>query len=113
MDEQNIFMSMMKNKEQVVKSIFQDLATCEKNMKAFEKLESLYDEGKEVNNQKVIKACSRSIRHLNDANRRMLMLLACYSIGGNFDADAAKVLLKMGRGEEALREMFKQKMQGR
>jgi hypothetical protein len=35
------------------------------------------------------------------------------SIDDNIDTDVGKVLLKSGRGEEALRAMFKSKMKGK
>lgn len=106
------FMSMLKNQEQVISTILKDLGTCDKNMQSFEKLESLYEQGKEVNTEKVLKACAKSLRHTNDVNRRLLMVLLVYVSGGSYSSDTSKVLMKMGRGKEALQEMFKRKVNG-
>ena len=106
------FMDMLKNKDRVVEAILKDLGACEQNTAAFQKLEGLYAEGCEVNPEKVMQASAKSIRHLNDVNRRMLMLLLIYVVGGDYTSATAQVLMKMGRGDDALKEMFRQKMQG-
>lgn len=106
----DIFMSMLKNKEEVLVSIIKDLDTCDKNMQAFEKLCSLFEQGKEVNTDKALTACAKSMRHMNDVNRRMLMVLMVYVSGNNYDGDTASVLVRMGRGQDAVREMFRRKM---
>ena len=74
---------------------------------------TLYKEGKIVNVDKALFACSKSLKHLNDVNQRLLMLIMVYVSGDNYQSDVAHALVKMGRGEEALQEMFKQKMSGR
>ena len=106
------FMDMLKNKELVLKSIFNDIEVSQKNAESFAKLESLYKEGKEVNVNKALTACATSIRHSNEANTRMLMILLVYASGGNYNSDTATMLNKMGRGQEALQEMFNQKLKG-
>jgi len=110
--DSDTFMAMLKNPEQVISTILKDLNTSETNMLAFEKLESLFKEGKSVNTEKALIACAKSLRLMNGLNRRILMLLLVYVSGGDYTSDTAKVLLKMGRGTDALQEMFKQKMAG-
>ncbi len=105
-------MAMLKNKEQVLKVILRDLDTSAQNMQAFRKLEDMYERGDEVSTEKALKACAKSIRHMNDLNQRLLMLLLVYVSGNHYDSDVGSVLVKMGRGEDALREMFKRKMGG-
>lgn len=112
MDSQ-VLLDMLKNKQLIAGQLVADLDTCDKNMQAFEKLERLYAETPDtVNATKALTACSKSLRHLNEMNRRLIMLLVVYAAGDNFSSDSAKLLLKMGRGDEALREMFRQKMGG-
>lgn len=106
------FMNMLRNPEQVVSAILKDLETSEKNMLAFAKLETLYEQGKEVNTEKILTASAKSLRHINELNRRILMLLLVYVSGDSYGSDTGKVLLKMGRGKEVLQEMFKRKMSG-
>lgn len=107
------FMDMLKNKEQVITSILKDFDSCSQNMAAFEKLEQLFADGKEVKTEKVLAASAKSLRHLNDMNRRLLMLLLVYSSSNNYSSDVAQVLVKFGQGEEALQEIFRQKMSGK
>jgi hypothetical protein len=106
----DLFMDMLKNKEQMVKMILKDLEACNKNSSSFKKLETLYKEGKEVNLEKAMTAFATTIKHMNDANERMLIILLTYISGDNFTSDVGKVLMKFGKGQEALQEMLKQKM---
>lgn len=106
------FMKLLQNREQVISTILADMDACAKNAEAFAKLCELFEEGKEVSTEKALKACAKSLRHSNEVNRRALMLLLVYASGGNFQQDAAGVLIKLGRGGDALKEMFKQKMAG-
>lgn len=40
-------------------------------------------------------------------------ILLVYVSSSNFDADVAKKLMEMGRGNEALKQMFKNKLDGK
>jgi hypothetical protein len=46
-------------------------------------------------------------------NRKMLMLMMVYVIGNQFSSDSARLLMKLGHGEEALRELFNAKLRKR
>lgn len=105
-------MKLLQNREQVIATILADMDSCAKNAEAFGKLCELFDAGKEVDSGKVLRAAAKSLRHSNEVNRRALLLLLVYASGGNFQQDAAGVLIKLGRGGDALKEMFKQKMAG-
>lgn len=105
-------MQMLRQPEKIAGSLLTDIATCSKNMEAFEKLVALYDEGKTVDPEKALKACAKSLRHSNEVNVRLLMILLTYVSGRTFSSDATTVLVKMGRGNDAMRELFKQKMRG-
>ncbi|WP_429565652.1 hypothetical protein [Paraburkholderia sp. MM6662-R1] len=106
-------MSMLKDSERVIATILKDFETSSANMKAFEKLADLYRTNPdEVSTERALAACAKSLRHLNDVNRRMLLLLLVYASGGSYETDTAKVLIKLGRGEDALREMMRKKMGG-
>lgn len=110
--DKDMFMQMLRQPEKVAEALLHDLSVCAQNKQAFDKLVSLYEEGKAVDTAKALKACAKSLSHSNEVNMRLLMLLLTYVSGRNFSTDAATVLVKMGRGEEALREMFRQKMGG-
>lgn len=110
--DSDAFMAMLKNKEQVVTMILKDLESCEKNQAAFVKLEGLYNDGKKVDTEKAMQGYAKALRHSNDVNRRLLMLLLVYVSGGNYDSDCAQTLSKLGRGKKALQEMLKRKIGG-
>jgi hypothetical protein len=111
--DNELFMAMLKDREQVIATILKDFETSGANMKAFEKLAELYRTNPdEVSTERALAACAKSLRHLNDVNRRLLLLTLIYTSGGSYQTDTAKVLVKMGRGEDALREMMRQKMEG-
>ncbi len=107
------FMKLLSNREQVLSTILGDLSTCAKNAESFEKLASMIEGGREVDARKATLAMARSLKHLNESNRRALTLLLVYASGPSYSGDAAQVAVKMGKGEDALRELFKQKMGGR
>lgn len=106
------FLSMLKNQEQVIKAILSDIDTSQKNAKSFEKLESLYKDGKKVNIDAAMNACAKSLRHSNEVNQRLLMLLLVYVSGGNYSRDTVAVMNKFDMGNEGLQEMLKQKLNG-
>lgn len=112
MIDDETFMQMLKDPEAVVRSIITDLDTCSQNIQAFDKLSDLLEQGTPIDTTKALKACARSLRHANSMNRRMLMVLLVYTSGRSFSSDAASVLVKLGRGQDALRELMRQKMQG-
>lgn len=72
---QETFMKMLQNKEQVIKMILKDLDTSNLNKQGFEKLQDLLGQGKEVSTEKVLNACAKSLRHLNEVNTRLLLLV--------------------------------------
>ena len=77
--DSELFMDMLKNKEQVIASILKDVDSCTKNMQAFEKLEALYKAGEDVSTDKALKACATSLRHTNEVNRKLLLLMLVYT----------------------------------
>ena len=107
-----IFMDMLKDKESVIKALIKDFDSCEKNRDVLDKLLAMQEEGKQIDYNKVGKAYSKSLRHLNDVNMRLLILLLVYAQSDAFGSASAQALMKFGRGKEALQEMFKQKLRG-
>lgn len=106
------FMDMLKNKDKVIAAILADMQKSSSNMEAFDKLHSMYKTGSKVNTEKALTACAQSLRHLNDVNRRLLIIVFIYIVAGDYSSDVTKALVKLGRGQEAVREMFKQKFGG-
>lgn len=101
------FLEMLKNKDKVLSMLLKDLNVCRQNEVAFTKLLDSLDGNADP--AKVAKAFAKSNKHLNAMNARLSMILIAYCAGSGFDSDVAKTLLKMGRGQDALKEMFKGK----
>lgn len=106
------FMKLIKNKEEVIAMIMKDLDICTKNEKAFSKMIDTM-ETDNVDMLKMLKGFAKSNRHLNQMNCRLLILALTYTSGGSFSTDVALMLNKLGYGQEALQELFKQKMNGK
>lgn len=116
MFDPSVIMEMLKNPEQVIKTLIQDYDKCSKNREAMDKTltklrdnPSLFTENPN-NLVKLLEGQVVSNRALNDINTRLLLLLIVYSSGDSLTSDTAKVAVKLGQGEEALQEMFKRKM---
>lgn len=106
------FMAMLETPELLVKSLLADSSRCDQNGQAFRKLEQLLEDGKDIKVEQVMKACAKSIAHLNEVNTQLLLLLVIYTSGNNFSSDVGRILIRLGRGQDALQAMFKKKMQG-
>lgn len=108
----DLLTAMLKNKEQVIESLLRDISTSMANNQAFTSLCELYDRGEQVSTDKALKAAAKSLRHLNEVNSRLLLMLVVYSSSDSFSADVAKILVRLGDGEAALQELMRQKMRG-
>lgn len=108
-----VFMEMLKNKEQVVKSLagaYEQSGRVETGMEKV--VDSVLENPSEENLRKMINTTMKCVKRQAGIIKMLVMLNLVYVSGSNYSADVAAVLMKMGRGQEALREMFKQKMGG-
>ena len=69
-------------------------------------------EGKQIDTDKVMKAYTKTIGHMNEMNQKLVLVLLVYMSSDSFVSDATKMCAKMGHGNEALKEMMAQKMKG-
>jgi hypothetical protein len=94
----------------------QDMATCNANAAALRKTQDVLTDnpqtilGSQANQLKVLQGMAKSNAHLNEMNQRLIMILTAYVSGSNFTSDNAHMMIGLGKGEDALREMFRQKM---
>jgi len=100
-------LNLLKDKKEVISFLLQ---TIESNAKMSTGLRSMMQKNvsNDVKTQKLIEVVANQsiqIKHLS-------LLLLIYTQGSNFDSDTATMMMKMGRGEEALQQMFKNKMEG-
>lgn len=112
-----LLMDMLKNKGTVFNQIAKDFTTCQKNVDAFEVLikrlkngEKLGDEPEDLNAEKIHLAYAKAMRQQYSLIMRLLVMSMVYTGGNDFDADLAKALAKLGHGDEAVRQMFRNKL---
>ena len=95
--------NLLKNKGDVIKFLLDTFQKSDNMSAGLRKLkESTNEDFKTEKLLEVVTNQSIQIKHL-------ALLLLCYAQGSNFDVDVAHMLNKMGRGEEALRQMMKNK----
>jgi hypothetical protein len=66
-----------------------------------------------VDMPKVAIGLAKSMRKLAEHSSITSMLALVYVGGSNFDTDVATVMSKLGKGSEAMREIWKKKMGGK
>jgi len=99
----DIIFNLLKNKGDVIKFLLDTFQKSDNMSEGLRKLtESENEEFKTKKLLEVVANQSLQIKHLS-------LLLLCYAQGSNFDVDVAHMLNKMGRGEEALKQMAKNK----
>jgi len=103
--------SFITNKAQVVDALLTDLESLDKQTDG---LASVLDNWEKVeanpdNAVKQLKTAIKCVKNQSEMNRRILMILMVYIAGDNFSSDSAKMLIKLGRGKEAVRAMAKEK----
>ena len=106
--------AFLTNREEVISALLKDIDTCQAQMDGCEKVLERWAEVQEnpANLEKQLQTSVKCVRRLSDVNRRLLMLLMVYVVGNQFHSDSAALMAKLGRGEEALKELFKQKLKG-
>lgn len=103
MDGNDLLMDMLKNKEDTIKFLIQTIESNNKMGLGLRKI--IESENQEFKLKKLLEVVTNQtiqIKHLS-------LLLLIYAQGSKFDGDLGTMLTKMGRGEEALREMINNK----
>lgn len=99
----DVIFDLLKNKGNVIKFLLQTIENTNKYSNGLRKIQNNPNDNLKV--EKLIEVVSNQsiqIKHLS-------LLLLCYTQGSDFDVDVAQLLNKMGRGEEALKQMIKNK----
>lgn len=110
------FLEMLKNREALVKTLLKDFATSRQHVTALQRMQANIDGAEDqskIRLSKVFQAYGIALTQMQEMNQRMFMILLAYLGSDSFQTDAAKVAMKLGRGEDAMKELFRQKMQGR
>lgn len=110
-----LFMEFLRDKPTALKTLLEDIERLQNFRKGLDKFLENIDEADM--NQENIRQKFRTLIKVNKAQNSMLtkflIILIAYVQGNNFDSDIANTLSKLGKGDEALRQMLKNKMSGR
>ena len=99
----DVIFNLLKDKQSVIKFLLKTIDDNEKYSKGLRGLRVSSNQEFQVETLlNVVANQSIHIKHLT-------LLLLCYAQGSNFDVDVAKMLNKMGKGEDALKQIIKNK----
>lgn len=107
---------LLKDKKQVIKFLLEVIQDSEKQKNGLMKLsESLTREEPNhsiANIAKCVAVTMKDTANRSHTLQNLAIICLIYAQSSDFDKDIAILMNKMGRGEEALRQMFKNKLNG-
>ena len=107
-----LFMDMMKNSKEVIASVMNDVDQANRIAKGMYRFSQDVEGCSDKELRRKLKVTFEKLSVLAEANVRLGTIALVYAQSDNFTGDNAEALNKLGRGQEALREMFKAKMGG-
>jgi hypothetical protein len=112
-----LLMDMIKNRDLVLQALSNSLEQAGTIKKGLDMLAKSI-EGKDiiadrsVDFDKIFHSLLKANKQLASSVEVMSVLLILYVAEGDFGSDSALMLNRLGKGQEALRELFKQKLRG-
>lgn len=103
--------NLLKDKKDVISALIKAIDSNEKMAAGLKKLKDS-DSSKYSENFKVEKLLE-VVANQSIQIRQLSLINLIYAQSDSFDTDVAKLMMKMGRGEEALKQMFKNKLDGK
>lgn len=113
LDIKKLVMDLLKNKNSILDQLGVDLVYCADTMDGIKKILPSVVDGSEENLRHQLKNALAINFKLAEMLKRLNLLMLIWVGSDEFDATVGKLAVKMGIGEEALREMFKQKKRGK
>lgn len=114
-DFEELFMQFLRDKKTATNSVMNDIQTLQslnKGLTTFIENIETADINKENIRQK-FRTLMKLSKTQNNIISKLTTLLLVYIQGNSFDRDVAILLNNLGRGEEALKQMLKNKMEGK
>ena len=110
----NGMMELLEDKSKMVARILAIMDECNKIHNGLNKVVTEFDEHSNPNQrEKQLKTCLKMQAKLAKNQGQLSMLLLIYASSTSFDSDVGKILVKLGRGEEALRTMLNNKFKNK
>ena len=109
----NLLMSFLKNKTKVAEGLSDAFEQAQSIETGMERLREQIDQyGEDISVPATLSAMTKSMQRLAKTNKMLTMIVLVYAAGGGFSGDSATMLTRLGKGQEALRELWKQKING-
>lgn len=110
----DILLNLLKDKATGIQYLLSVLDESARQREGMTKLQASLEHNTSPENvakciQTTMKVCAKQA----DAIQNLAALMLVYMQSSSFDGDIARMLMKMGKGDEALRQMFKNKMEGK
>ena len=109
-DFEKLMWSMLKDKGQILKVLIDDIGHSQTQINGLTKFMENSKNWDIEDLQQKLPVAFKVMKKQSITIRAMLAVLMVYVSGGEFDTDVAQVLNKMGHGQEAMREILRQKM---
>jgi len=104
-------LKLLKDKEKVIRFLLDITFDNDKVSKGLIKFQKSLDENKsEANMAKAIQTTMKILSKQTDTIRQLSLLMLIYTQSDSFDTDIAKILNKLGKGEEALKTIIEKKL---
>ena len=114
MFDPNLFMSMLKDKKRVVEALLSAMEQSEKMIKGLSKVsDSVIKNPSDENLRKMVNTTIKCVSKQSKIIQMLTLVSIVYSSSDKFSSDVVMILAKLAKGDEALREMFNQKLRGR
>jgi hypothetical protein len=105
--------SLIKNKEQVIRTLYDDINKAEAQVDGLTKVIPSLDQSSEENFRYQLKTCMQVQAQQALIIRKLLMMNFILVASGDLERQAASVANTLGGGKEALQAMFNAKLGGK
>ncbi len=110
----SLLKGMMSGKEEVILALAKGIESTTKIQNGIGKVkDSVLENPSEENLRKQLHITMKSLETQSEFINQLALICLVYVTGSNYTTDIALTLNKLGHGKEAIREMFRQKMNGK
>lgn len=110
----SLLKGMMSGKEDVILALVRGIENSAKIQNGVAKVkDSVLENPSEENLRKQLHVTMKSLETQSAFINQLALICLVYVTGSNYTSDIAQSLIKLGHGQDALKEMFNQKMKGK
>jgi len=110
----SLLKGMMSGKKDVIIALAKGIESTAKIQNGIGKVkDSVLENPSEENLRKQLHTTMKSLEKQSEFINQLALICLVYVTGSNYTVDIAQALTKLGHGQDALKEMFKQKMNGK